>query len=74
MVWGSKDREAYRQFMIDKLTQKDFDKLLLDSNTIKRWKKNELKQLRKELKDKIKYILTDRCYELHTHERDDSTL
>ncbi len=72
MVWGSKDREEYRQFMIDKLTQEGFDELLLDSNTIKRWKKDELKQLRRELRNKIKYVETDRCYQIHTHERDDA--
>jgi|TARA_X000001388_G_C2147267_1_gene91058 hypothetical protein len=72
MIWGSRDREDYRAFMIEKLTQKGFDELLLDSNTIKKWKKDELKQLRQELRNKVKYLETDRCYKLHTHERDDS--
>jgi hypothetical protein len=53
MVWGSKDREAYRSHMIDILGEKSFDELTVLSNTIKRWKKWELKELRAELKEKI---------------------
>tara|TARA_R110002020_G_scaffold457092_3_gene673873 strand:- start:5467 stop:5664 length:198 start_codon:yes stop_codon:yes gene_type:complete len=53
MVWGSKDREEYRNYMIDKLGEKEFDSLTILSNERKTWKKWELKELRQELKRRI---------------------
>ncbi len=63
MIWGSKDKEGYREFMIQKLTQKGFDQLTKDANTTRKWTKEEIKKLRKHFREKIKLVMTDRCYE-----------
>ena len=63
MIWGSKDKEGYREFMIQKLTQKGFDQLTKDANTTRKWTKEEIKELRKHFREKIKLVMTDRCYD-----------
>ena len=49
--------------MIQKLTQKGFDQLTKDANTTRKWTKEEIKELRKHFREKIKLVMTDRCYE-----------
>ena len=52
-IWASKDREQYRNFMLEKLGQKEFDDLTERSENKKTWKKRELEELRDKLKRRI---------------------
>lgn len=55
VIWGSKEREDYRDFKINQLGQKGFDLLLLRSKTPqKKDRKLELIKAKEQLKERLK--------------------
>ena len=51
-IWGSDDRESYREFKLKQLGQKRFDSLMIQSNTFhKKDRKMEVIKWREALKE-----------------------